>query len=136
MALWETTIKSNFSAIREASNLLKNYCTQCQISSELGGLLEIILVEALNNAVEHAYQLEDGHDIHVAIVDSDDQIVLNIRDFGHSAPYTLHSEQKALPDEGFLPEGGWGLPLIQSLADNINYTSQKNDNLLTLTKNK
>ena len=136
MAHWEITIESNFSAIRNASDLLMEYCTQCHISPELSGQLELMMVEALNNVIEHAYQGKDGSEAHVEIIDEPQQILIHITDFGVSAPYELYSGNKSLPDEYFLPEGGWGLPLIQALADNISYSSTKNSNLLTLTKSK
>ena len=136
MAHWQITIDSNFSAIREASELLQEYCAQCQISPELSGHLELIMVEALNNAIEHAYQGEDGHKVDIELIDEPQKTVISITDYGQSAPSLLHSQKKELPEEEFLPEGGWGLPLIQALADSIDYSSNSKNNLLILTKNK
>jgi serine/threonine-protein kinase RsbW len=136
MAQWQITIESNFSAIREASQLLKEYCAQCHISPELGGQLELMMVEALNNVIEHAYQGEDGHEVHIELLDKPQYTAVCIRDFGLSAPNLMSGDNATFPDEDSLPEGGWGLPLIQALADSIDYCSSNENNLLTLTKNK
>ena len=136
MSQWQITIDSNFPAIRKASELLNTYCLQCHISPELSGQLELMLVEALNNVVEHAYQEKDGFKIEIELSDKPDSTVISITDTGLAAPNLLNNRKINLPDEDFLPEGGWGLPLIQALTDSISYSSTSDYNLLTLTKNK
>ena len=136
MAQWKITIESNFSAIRQASDLLKEYCANCHISPEFSGLLELIMVEALNNVIEHAYQGEDGHEVYIELVDKPQHTIICIRDFGTAAPNLMSGNDTLFPDEDSLPEGGWGLPLIKAIADNIAYCSSNKNNLLTLTKNK
>lgn len=136
MSQWQITIESNFSAIRKASELLSCYCTEHHISPEMSGQLELMMVEALNNVIEHAYEGNDGHHVHIELIDNEQQTVICIEDSGLSANNLLENQTFDLPDEDFLPEGGWGLPLIQVLADTIDYTSKNNKNRLTLTKSK
>ena len=95
-----------------------------------------MMVEALNNVIEHAYQGEDGHEVHIKLLDKPQYTAVCIRDFGLSDPNLLSGDNAAFPDEDSLPEGGWGLPLIQALADSIDYCSSNENNLLTLTKHK
>lgn len=116
--------------------MLEKYCDQCHISPELCGHLELLMVEALNNVIEHAYQGEDNHEVYIELVDKPQHTIICIRDFGLAAPNLLSDDGTLFPDEDSLPEGGWGLPLIQALADNIAYCSSNKNNLLTLTKNK
>lgn len=136
MAHWQITIESNYLAIRDASDLLKQYCAQYHISPELSGQLELIMVEALNNVIKHAYQGEDGSKIYIEFTDAPQHSTIFIEDFGIPAPNLLHDSEIAFPDEDFLPEGGWGLPLIQALSDRISYCSDNKSNRLSLTKNK
>ena len=127
-------INSTFSEVRQASELLQKFCVEHDITIETQGQLELILVEALNNVVEHAYEGQAGGNILIEIENVDSNTVIKITDQGLAAPGTVMIEGSTLPDENKLPEGGWGLCLIQALADTIEYFRYSDHNTLVLTK--
>ena len=127
-------INSTFSEIRLASEFLQQFCGKHNIAVEIQGHLELILVEALNNVVEHAYQEKPDGNILIELKLVDNNTVIKITDEGIAAPGTVLIEGSNLPDENKLPEGGWGLCLIQALADTIEYFRYADHNTLVLTK--
>ena len=117
-----------------ASELLYKYCETHDIAIDLQGQLELMLVEALNNVVEHAYLEKAGSSINIELEMIDHNAVMKITDNGISAPGSVLIEGSELPDVTALPEGGWGLCLIQALADSIEYHRYPSHNMLVLTK--
>ncbi|WP_022950713.1 ATP-binding protein [Leucothrix mucor] len=132
--MFTLTIDSSFSEVRKASELLYNYCTEYEISVDLQGQLELILVEALNNVVEHAYLEKPGHAINIVLTLEDGSTVISIADTGIPAPGSAIAEGSELPDINDMPEGGWGLCLIQALSDSIEYYRHTDHNQLILKK--
>ena len=127
-------INSNFSEVRLGSDLLQEFCEKHDINVTTQGHLELILVEALNNVVEHAYKEKPEGDILIELEKAKSETIIKITDSGISAPGTDLIEGSDLPNENTLPEGGWGLCLIQALADKIEYFRYPDHNMLVLTK--
>ena len=89
----------------------------------------LIVTELMNNAVEHA----DAGVLDAEIILSEQEAVFRLISGGKS----FDSTQTALmPDveQGELPEGGYGLALIQALADGMEYERRENRNMVTLRK--
>lgn len=83
---------------------------------------ELILAEALNNIVEHAYGGESGEiELHVAL--HHDRLVCLIRDHGRPMPDGRPPDPGpphiAPPD--YLPEGGFGWHIIRCLTTDLHY---------------
>jgi len=99
------------------------------------GTVEIVLAEALNNIVEHAYQGAETGEIglHVRLLRA--RLVCTLSDRGAALP-ALHPPQGTLPEIGVcpetLPEGGFGWFLIRSLTRDIDYAREAGSNRLTL----
>lgn len=89
----------------------------------------LIVTELMNNAVEHA---------------SAEALDAELLLFGHEAVFRLISagqgfdptQRAVMPDveQGDLPEGGYGLALIQTLADSMEYERKGDRNTVTLRK--
>ena len=93
------------------------------------GKAEIVLAEALNNIVEHAYADATGE---IELTIRLNRHGLNCRIVDHGAPMpngTLPSGT-LMPTDA-LPEGGFGWHLIRALADNLNYARVADQNELT-----
>ena len=129
------TINSTFSEVRQASALLQQFCVEHDIPIETQGHLELMLVEAVNNVVEHAYEHQADGKILIELEKTADHAEIKITDQGTAAPGSVMIEGSKLPDANKLPEGGWGLCLIQALADTIEYFRYTDHNILVLTKN-
>lgn len=112
---------------------LHAFCNEHQIDESQVGLLELILVEAINNVIEHAYANQAGNDIEVAFNIKDQNIIMHVSDQGTAVPAHLRDGDK-MPDSQQLPEGGWGLGLINALADDVSFSSDEGMNTVTLTK--
>jgi serine/threonine-protein kinase RsbW len=101
---------------------------------------ELGVVEALNNVIEHGYQLQPNHKIKVIFEPSKNYVVIHIVDTGIAMGQSLFSDkenQKEVKEHIVLediPEGGWGLALIKSIMDEVSYKSENGINHLTLLK--
>lgn len=92
---------------------------------------ELVLAEALNNVVEHAFGMADGR-IALETCFCPGGIVICLRDEG--APMPGHAIPAAGPpaDPASLPEGGFGWYLIHSLADELTYLRSGKTNVLCI----
>jgi len=133
---FEITLQNTAFAVRDALSEIRVALDPLELNTEDHGTVELVLAEALNNIVEHAYASnatdkqiamhcsykEDG--LHVEIIDQGAEMPGGIAPLG--APVTL---DVAFED---LPEGGFGWFLIKDLAKDVSYTRQNGENRLNL----
>lgn len=101
------------------------------LSEDLRGTAEIVMAEALNNIVEHAYAGRAGV-IEVCVMLGTDGLNCTISDFGapmpgNTLPQGAPRPLGHLPD---LPEGGFGWFLIRALAQDLQYSRFRDQNFL------
>lgn len=90
----------------------------------------LIVTELMNNAVEHsAASVLDAE-----IILSANEAVFRLISEGPGFDPTQTAEMPCLEEDGDLPEGGYGLALIQALADGMEYEYRENRNMVTLRK--
>lgn len=89
----------------------------------------LIVSELMNNAVEHA----DSNLLAAEILLAKDEAIFRLTSDGPGYDPTRKAE---MPDveQDELPEGGFGLALIQALADGMEYECMGNKNMVTLRK--
>jgi serine/threonine-protein kinase RsbW len=132
------SIESDMNKVPLVGQLIQHICRLHGLKDEDGAKVELALVEATNNVIEHAYQMRKGHKVEIICKLLDKKIVIDICDEGHSLdPDMLAAPQPesllATTDE--LPEGGWGLQLIQAIMDEVSYSTNNGINRMSLTKN-
>ena len=93
------------------------------LTADLAGTVEIVLAEALNNVVEHAYHPENPGVIEVLCKQEDERLYFTICDSGEAL---IDGVPEGIPADiaqplEFLPEGGFGWFLIRELADTVSY---------------
>lgn len=128
----QIVLRSDPHAVREGLQSLFRLAPLCHLSADGRGTVEIVLAEALNNIVEHAYGGAEGR-IQVRLGHVSPDIWCEIADGGIPMPdETLpagHLRDIAPSDD--LPEGGFGWFLIRTLAHDLTYRRQNGGNLLT-----
>ncbi len=94
---------------------------------------QIVLGEALNNVVEHAYAEKQGDPVELCLQTEPTALHFRILDHGHPMPGLeppdgeAHDLDVPLND---LPEGGFGWFLIRTMTDELKYTREEGQNLL------
>jgi serine/threonine-protein kinase RsbW len=84
------------------------------LSEETLGDLKLALTEACTNSVRHAYADGDGA-VEILYELHEDRLVIEVSDTGEG--FTPPDDEPADPDE--LNEGGLGIAIIDSLADEL-----------------
>lgn len=118
-------------AVREALGRLVQALRLQALPEEDCGTAEIVLAEALNNVVEHAYAASPG-EIELTVTLSGGALTCTIRDQGRPMPGALPPgtlPPLAPPDH--IPEGGFGWHLIRALSRDLHYRRQDGHNLLS-----
>ncbi|MGB9080745.1 MAG: ATP-binding protein [Desulfuromonadaceae bacterium] len=90
----------------------------------------LIVTELMNNAVEHS----NAKKIKVELLLSEHEAVFRLISAGHGFDPTQTAKMPGLEQDGDLPDGGYGLALIQALVDGMEYEHQENRNMVTLRK--
>ncbi|WP_246139515.1 ATP-binding protein [Phaeobacter marinintestinus] len=105
------------------------------LSPERAGDVELVLAEAINNIVEHAYEAPGKGQIWLRVMMAADHLVIRLRDDGRPLPANrIPTARLIQPSKkhGILPEGGFGWFLIQSLTSAVRYDRDEGCNLLSL----
>ena len=125
-------INSDMMAVRDGLHHLFTCDLLAGLTEESRGTAEIVLAEALNNVVEHAYARYPGK-IEVVMRRRDPELLFDIRDDGLPMPGAeppLGRLREVLEIDD-LPEGGFGWFLIRSLAHGLAYRRLNDRNLLS-----
>ncbi len=97
--------------------------------------IEVSVVEAVNNAVLHAYRSEPGHTVEVTLFLHPDRVECTVTDTG----VPMEGLKKDQPDDDpadrrNLVEGGRGLAIIRAAMDEVAYGSRGGRNVVKMTK--
>ena len=133
---FEVAFTSGPEAVRGALAKVLTELEPLALAPDTRGTIEIVLAEALNNIVEHAYPETDPAG-QVSIVCTEDGPDLHFRLVDHGRPMPDEQLPPGLPadvgvDLGDLPEGGFGWHLIRNLTSDISYRRKGDTNVLDL----
>ena len=123
-------------AVREALQQIFSALGPWTLDIEEQGTIELVLAEALNNIVEHAYPEPNATGkIDVAAEARSNGLHFKVQDYGKpmpdgQAPLGLQADLDV--DVMDLPEGGFGWFLIRDLAKDVEYERVGDTNVLTL----
>jgi serine/threonine-protein kinase RsbW len=101
--------------------------------------IEQALTETVNNCIEHAYSGSEDRQITINYALSNDRLSIEIIDQGKQFdPERLNNLDTDFDydplDINNLPEGGFGLKVIKSCMDEVNYRREDDKNHWSLTK--
>lgn len=94
------------------------------VGGEDAGIVEVVLAEALNNVVEHAYREAPHGQVHLQCAIVESGLHIEIGDQGVAMPnLTLPEGRCPTSDTAVedLPEGGFGWHLIHTLTEELTY---------------
>lgn len=131
-------LTSELLSVRQAAERMRSVLAAHGCGAEALAEIELCVVEAMNNVVEHGYGLREGHPIELSLWWGTDGLVIELRDQGSPIPEEALASA-ALPsveteDLQQLPDRGWGLGLLHELMDEVRYEARAEGNLLRLVR--
>ncbi|MRU14784.1 ATP-binding protein [Roseovarius sp. A21] len=121
---------------------VRTLLSDCRARLEAGGIprrclgmVELVLAEALNNVVEHAYAEIATGPVSIEATVAHGQVLAHIRDNGAPFPGLEPPPGRLPTSDGEidnLPEGGFGWFLIRDLCETVEYRREGGGNRLTL----
>jgi len=97
---------------------------------ELAYHLNLVLTEALANAICHANNCDPDKDVKVSISASDQDLIIQVFDQGKGFDIEALAKLKAQAGD----EGGRGIQIIFKLMDRVRYIQNDDRNVLEMTK--
>lgn len=126
-------IPATEAAVRRGLENIKSGLRPSGYSQDELASLEIVLAEALNNIVEHAYAAHTEGVIEIHLTPAANGLWCTILDNGHMMPDgkpPLGRQIDLNCDIADLPEGGFGWFLIRELAHELEYEREGDHNRL------
>jgi serine/threonine-protein kinase RsbW len=138
----ELVINSDLSDVSVLAVAVKSICLHLGLTEAKASQVELCTVEAVTNAIRHAYHGQPGNIVSVVVSSEIDYLQLDIVDSGTPMPAQelerlLHGSEVLdieSIDPASLAEGGRGLQIIHDLMDRVAYSSEGDRNRLQLTK--
>lgn len=131
--LLNKSFKASFRWVRRVIHETMDTLDAYDLSAEQMGSIEIVLAEALNNIVEHAYPQDDPGDIDMCLRLRRSGLLVEIRDKGRPMPNgraPIGNHPMAEFNEDPMPEGGYGWYLIRELVQDLIYDRRDGENIL------
>ncbi|MBY6002669.1 ATP-binding protein [Salipiger bermudensis] len=127
-------IRAEPAEVREGLSRSRRALARIGFDPERGEEAELMLAEALNNVVEHAYDGREDGRIHLQIQADAGLALFRICDFGCEMPggHAPSGRIASAPERAALAEGGYGWHLIRRLADTVCYRRCGSSNCLEL----
>jgi serine/threonine-protein kinase RsbW len=135
-------IDSNLNEVVLVAVSIRAVCLSLGMDELQASQMELSTVEAMTNAIRHAYHGKSGHRVSILISASMDRISIEVSDSG--TPMSLQQEERLLhgseisnvevTDLSLLAEAGRGLQIIHDLAEEVTYRRERNQNILQFTK--
>jgi serine/threonine-protein kinase RsbW len=136
------TIDSALSELFVISVLIRGVGDHFAMDEAQTSSLELCAVEAVTNAIKHAYLTLPGNEVTVEVSITQGRVELRVSDRGISMPEAqvlklsagsrvFEFDPRCLES---VPEGGMGLEIIRRQMDEISYSTVDGGNCLTITK--
>ncbi len=97
---------------------------------ELAYHINLVLTEAMANAIKHANKNDPNKDVHISINLTDDLLSIKVYDQGQG--FDISTEDVQTPDPAL--DHGRGVFLIRSLMDSVTYNRCETGNVLIMRK--
>lgn len=128
----QVTIPADAESVRAALCALFDSLLLRGLPDDRRGTAELVLAEALNNIVEHAYARRQGQ-IRLSLQLGAADLICRIEDSGRPMPAgdLPQGELRLHDDAGEVAEGGFGWHLIRALSRDLDYRRVEGRNLLS-----
>ncbi|PLX93610.1 MAG: anti-sigma factor [Desulfuromonas sp.] len=97
---------------------------------ELAYHINLVLTEAMANAIKHANQNDPNKEVHITICLSDNNLCIKVYDQGQGFDISEIKQIEAKPED----DHGRGIFLIHALMDTVTYTRCCNGHVLEMNK--
>lgn len=134
----QLVIESRLTNVALLGEAVRSSCLAVGMTGEAASEVELAVVEAVNNCIEHAYSMAGDGQVSVALEIGSETVQIQVSDRGQPMPPgTL--EAAASPsfdpsDTVGLPEGGMGLDIVKQLMHDVRYESAAGINVLTMKR--
>lgn len=129
------SIDSKLSDVALVGHAVRGVCACSPLDEQSYNEMEVCVVEAVNNAITHAYRRQNGFRVDTAITLHHDRITFEISDCGKAiedfSPRTLEFDPEEI---GSIPENGMGLFIIETIMDEVSYRSENGRNTLSFCR--
>ena len=130
------TIESRYENVALAGISINRICREAGLTEQVAFEVEVSVVEAVNNAIRHAYCEKPGNEVEICLELTPRIVNLKVADAGRPMPTEILHRPVAQSDGSDRPgEGGRGILIIQSLMDQVTYTTDGRKNVLSLCRN-
>lgn len=109
-------------------------CAAVPLEESASDAVELCVVEAVNNAIEHAYGGSPGHAVEIELTLDRAVLCIVVRDRGRSMDWAAACARADAYAADQLAEGGRGLFIMRSLMDALSYHSAGGCNALRMVK--
>jgi serine/threonine-protein kinase RsbW len=138
----ELGIDSDLGNVSLVAAAVSSVCIYLGLDRVAANQVELCTVEAVTNAIQHAYHGQSGHLVSVEVTSKPGELCLEIVDTGTPMPAEyvkrlLHGSdvfQIRDTERASLAESGRGLQIMHDLMDAVAYTTEGSFNRLQLTK--
>lgn len=134
------SIDSDLSQVQHVGEAVRVLCSHLDLIAAKPSSVELAVVEAVNNSIEHAYSSESGNSVDVSFEYDADCLSIKICDYGAPMPKSIAGQLSSdihMPSEAVemddLPVSGWGMQLLKSVCDEVSYHRQHSRNTLSLS---
>jgi serine/threonine-protein kinase RsbW len=133
-------IESRLDVVPMAGQLVSLLCAFTGMQPSDIYLVEVCVIEAMNNSVEHAYQLDPTREVELKAEVFTDRLVFSVCDSGMSAdPEVMLKKHEPVFEVDpsnleAVPESGRGLAIIREVMDSYEYSSHAQRNRFVMTK--
>jgi len=112
------------------------FCRQLGLSEAESYQVELAVVEAVHNVIQHAYDSRSDCEIELHAQGLEDRLIFTLIDQGRPARLTVRDEWLAGEELELeqLPESRLGLFLIDKVMDSVEYAVHENSNILTMVR--
>lgn len=127
-------LDSRLDEVRRGAAAVRDACDRLGVASDDAYRIETAVVEALNNAVLHAYEDRSGHQIGLTIGLDHSDLVVEVSDSGRTMPEPPADGTEAEADWHDLAEQGRGWGIMSAWMDDVRYFQRGGWNVLQLRK--
>ena len=128
----DRSFRNDDAALRPLSEWFRGFARDNGIAGARALDFELCLNELVTNVIHYAYADRGEHEIRIALEREGGELRATVEDDGR--PFNpLEKEAPAIPrsleDAGV---GGWGIPIVRALADDLSYERRDGRNRFTI----